>query len=68
MEGKLIENIIAERLKEYSYYKDIQENKDLYNIMHAYETLKYYINFHREDKELTEQLAEIVAELQAEDY
>lgn len=68
MEGKLIENIIAERLKEYIYYKDIQENKDLYNIMHAYEILKYYINFHRENEELTEQLAEIVAELQAEDY
>ena len=68
MEEKSIENTIVEKLKKYSYYKDIQGNKDLYNIMHAYETLKYYINFHRENKELTEQLAEIVAELQAEDY
>ena len=68
MEEKSIENTIVEKLKKYSYYKDIQENKDLYNIMHAYETLKYYINFHRENKELTEQLAEIVVELQAEDY
>ena len=68
MKEKSIENTIVEKLKKYSYYKDIQENKDLYNIMHAYETLKYYINFHRENKELTEQLAEIVAELQAEDY
>lgn len=68
MEEKSIENTIVEKLKKYSYYKDIRENKDLYNIMHAYETLKYYINFHRENKELTEQLAEIVAELQAEDY
>ena len=68
MEEKSIENIIIERLKGYNYYKDIQENKDLYNIMYAYETLKYYINFHRENEELTEQLAEIVAELQAEDY
>ncbi len=68
MEEKSMENTIVERLKKYSYYKDIQENKDLYNIMYSYETLKYYINFHREDKELTEQLAEIVAELQAEDY
>lgn len=67
MEEK-IENIISERLKKYIYYKDIQENKDLYNIMYAYETLNYYINFHRENKELTEQLAKIVAELQAEDY
>lgn len=68
MEEKSIENTIVEKLKKYNYYKDIQENKDLHNIMHAYETLKYYINFHRENKELTEQLAEIVAELQAEDY
>lgn len=68
MEEKSIENIIIERLKGYNYYKDIQENKNLYNIIHAYETLKYYINFHRENEELTEQLAEIVAELQAEDY
>lgn len=63
-----LEQTVNEKLKKYSYYEDILKNEDLCNILKACETLNYYINFHRENKELTEELSEIVAELIAEDY
>lgn len=64
MKKQNVKSTVKENLKNYNYIN----NKDLYNIMHAYEILKYYINFHGDNEELTEQLSEIIAELQAEDY
>ncbi len=64
MKKQNVKNYVKKQLKNYNYIN----NKDLYNIMYSYETLKYYINFHRDNEELTEQLSEIIAEVQAEDY